>query len=386
MKVTALKLRDSNFGDQWNTELEDHWEYADFLEKDDWRKNWISFDCLCYDVTTDTVFAGITSFDADIFWGWNRKEQKWVDAGYARIRNPYDAKFHRSLVRDSRNGCMYAAQALLHDIDRFWEAPGASFVKYNPSSGDIAKLAIPMPHVYIQSVVLDESRDMLYGQTFTPENLVSYNIKTGESRWIGPTGCGFAMAQGENITMDDNGCIWGAWQVTRAWQSQAGVDSHRLYKYDPEGGRISYLNKGLPNPNSTHGHMKPEGFFNLNTGCLYVSGGSGILYRVDPKTGDATLLFQPIGDEGRRRRSRLASMTLAPDGFAYGVVGRDGECEVMKFNPKDESYELLGALKDSDSGVPAWQIHDICAAPDGTLYAAENDNPGRSSYLWEISL
>ena len=384
MKVKAIKLRDRDFGDQWEKETEDRWNYADYLNDERWRKDWISFVSLCHDPVTDTVFCGIASFNADIFWGWNRKEEKWVDTGYARVSDPYDAKFHRSLARHSGDGCLYAAQALYHDIDRFWDAPGASIVKYNPVTGDIAKLGIPMPHVYIQSIVLDESRDLVYGQTFTPENLVSYNLKTGESRWIGPTGSGLGIAQGENIVLDDQGCVWGGWDVARAWQSAPGVDCHRLYKYDPNSGRINYLVKGLPKSDGAYGHAKPEGFFNFGTGGLYVSGGSGALYRVDPETGDAEFLFQAVGDEDRGRRSRLASLEMGPDGFAYGVTGRDGECEILRFNPQDESYELLGPLKDSESGVAAWQAHDVCVTPDGTLYAGENDYPRRSGYLWEV--
>ena len=386
MHVTALKLRDRDFGDQWQTQTEDRWDYADFLKDDGWRKDWISFDCLCHDPATDAVFAGITSFDADIFWGWNREAREWVDAGYARVRDPYDAKFHRALVRRSGDGCLYAAQALLHDVDCFWEAPGASIVRYNPVTGDIAKLGTPMPHVYIQAIILNESRDMIYGQTFTPENLVSYNLKTGESRWIGPTGSGLAMAQGENIVLDDDGCVWGAWNVTRAWQSDPGVDSHRFYKYDPRTDKIEYMDKGLPLPDGSYGYAKPEAFFNLGAGCLYVSGGGGALYRVDPRTGDAEFLFQAVGDEGRGRRSRLAAMSPAPDGSAYAVTGRDGECEVLRFSLKDETYELLGPLEDSETGVAAWQIHDVCVTPDGTIYAGENDNPYRSGYLWEAAL
>lgn len=386
MRIKAIKLRDEHFGNQWANETEDRWEYADFLKNKKWRRGWISFDCLCHEPGTDTVFAGITSFDADIFWGWNRKTSEWFDPGYARIRDPYDAKFHRSLVRDSRDGCLYAAQALLHDVDRFMEAPGASIVRYNPATNEIAKLAIPMPHIYIQALVLDEARDTLYGQTFTPENLVSYNLQTGESRWIGPTGSGMDMAQGENICLDDAGGVWGAWTLTRAWQSSPGVDRHRFYRYDPVSGKIDYLNKGLPKRDGSYGYAKPEGFFNFGTGCLYVSGGGGALYRVDPKTGDAEFLFQAISDEGRGRRSRLAAMQMAPDGFAYGVTGRDGDCEILRFDPRSENYELIGALQDTDTGIAAWQIHDICVTPDGVLYAGENDNPYRSSYLWEVEL
>jgi hypothetical protein len=385
MKITALKLKDRSFHN-WHSEVEDHWDYADMLSHEEWRKDWISFDCLCYDEPTDTVFAGITSFNADIFWGWNRREKKWVDTGYKRIANPYDAKFHRSLVRSSRDGCLYGAQALLHDVDRFNEAPGASIVKYDPVTGEIVKLGIVEPHLYIQAIVLDEERGMVYGQTFTPEFLVSYALETGGSRLIGPISSGLGTAQGENMALDDDARVWGAWSVTRAWQSAPGVDAHRLFRYDPEEQRIHYLDKGLPHPDGSYGYAKPEGFFNLGTGCLYVSGGGGALYRVDTKSGDAEFLFQAVGDEGRGRRSRMAAMCKGPDGFAYAVTGRDGACEVLRFNPKDESYALLGSLRDSETGEPAWQIHDVCMTGDGMLYAGENDNPYRSGYLWEIKL
>ena len=67
------------------------------------------------------------------------------------------------------------------------------------------------------------------------------------------------------------------------------------------------------------------------------------------------------------------------------MTGRDGKCELMRFDPNTEQYELLGEIVDTD-GVACWQVHHIIALPDGTFYAAENDNPHRSSYLWEIKL
>jgi hypothetical protein len=386
MRIRALKLRDRDFGDAWSTEVEDRWDYDDFLADPAWRRDWISFDSLCHDPVRDIVFAGITSFDADILWGWDRRREQWVDAGYARVRDPYDAKFHRSLVRDSRDGCLYAAPALLHDVDRYLLAPGAAIIRYDPASGDIAKLAVPMPHAYVQAIVLDEAHDVIYGQTFSPEWLFSFHLRTRECRCLGPIGSGLGIAQGENLCLDDQGGVWGSWMVTRAWQSQVGVDAHRLFRYDSAADRIAYLTRGLPRPDGGHGYVKPEGFFNLGNGRLYVSGGSGALYRVDPASGEAEFLFQAVGPEGRGRRSRLAAMALAPDGCAYGVTGRDGECEVLRFDPADESHELLGALRDSQTGEPAWQAHDVCVTPGGVLYVAENDNPRRSGYLWEVTL
>ena len=77
-------------------------------------------------------------------------------------------------------------------------------------------------------------------------------------------------------------------------------------------------------------------------------------------------------------------MTTGPDGLAYGITGRAGNCQLLRFEPKTEKYELLDTLVDGD-GENCWQVHDLCFAADGTLYACENDNPHRSSYVWEVS-
>ncbi len=376
--VKAFKLKNYTF-DNYQTQVEDHWNYGDFLANDNWRKGWISFDSLYYYKEMDTVFAGITSFDADIFWGFDRKKENFTSTGYNQIADSFDAKFHRSLVE--YDGCLYGAIALLHDVDNFWEAPGGAIVKYDPRKGIIEKIGIPIPHVYIQSIVLDERRGIIYGQTFTPERFFSFDLKTRKGKDLGPIGSGMAMAQSENLVLDDAGRVWGSWNVTRAWQSQPGVDSSRLFRYDPHAGKIEFLKTGLPRPDGTYGFSKAESFFNFGTGCLYASGASGSLYRVDPKTGKAEYLFTPIPGW----RSRLASMALAPDGFAYGITGRDGQCELLRFDPRNEKYELLGKIKD-ENGEPCWQVHDIVALPDGTLFAGENDVPYRSGYLWECRL
>jgi hypothetical protein len=61
-----------------------------------------------------------------------------------------------------------------------------------------------------------------------------------------------------------------------------------------------------------------------------------------------------------------------------------GNCEVIRFDLKTYRYELLGPV--ADEVTSCWQIHDIAVGPGGTIYACENDNPYRSSYLWEIVL
>lgn len=379
MRIRALKLRDVNYGNQWFDEVEDRWEYGDFLKNEAWRRGWISFDSLLHNPEDDRVYLGITSFDADIFRAYDRKKGEFVDLGYSRVADPFDAKFHRSLVKWKQDGCLYGAIALLHDIDRYWQAPGGAIVRYDPRSGRVEKIGIPLPHMYIQSICLDQGRGVIYGFTFTPERMFRFNLTDGRADDLGPISSGMGMAQGENIELDNEGCAWCGWSVTRAWQNASGVDSHRLCKFDPKTDRIRYFDAGLPNPDGGYGYARVEGLFNLR-GRLYASGANGSIYRVDTETGTGTCLGTPIQD----RRSRLTTLRLGPDGAAYGVTGRDGQCEVIRFDPETEKYELIGSVADGD--LRCWQVHDVAVTPDGTIYAGENDTPYRSGYLWEIKI
>ena len=382
MKVKSLKLRDVKYGNQWAEEIEDHWNYEDFKSNPAWRQGWISFDSAFYNAEDDRVYLGITSFDADIFRAYDRNSREFLDLGYSRIADPYDAKFHRSLVKYEADGCLYGAIALLHDSDRQWEAPGGAIIRYDPKTGALERRATPLPHVYIQAIAIDQQRGFLYCQCFPPEYLIRYDLNSGEVKNLGLIGTGIAgMAQGENVVLDDDGNLWGPWCITRAWQNQPGPDANRIFRVPAGGENIEFLKTGLPKRDSSYGYEKMESLFNLGDGHMYASGANGSLYHIDRETGQATYLFTPVAD----RRSRLTSLVLGLDGCAYGVTGRDGKCEFLRFDFKNTKYDLLGPVVD-EQGEPCWQVHDICIANDGTFYACENDNPHRSSYLWEITL
>jgi len=380
-QVCAIKLRNHHFGNEWFDRVEDRWNYVDFLANVNWRKNWISFDGTVYCAETDRVYCGITSFDADIFKAYDRKQKRFVDLGFSRAANSYDAKFHRAMAPTKDGKTIYTATALLHDIDRYRDAPGGGIFMYDIATEQIKKLGIPIPHDYIQSIVLDEKRDVIYCAHFTPEYFSIFDLQTRQTRNVGLLGNGFAMAQGENIILDDEGCAWSGWAATRAWQENCGADSHRLCKYDPSAERIIFYDRGLPRKDGARGTAKLEGLFNFGTGCLYASGDNGSLYRIDTRSGQAVYLGTPI----RKNRSRLASMVKHPDGYAYGIVGRDGHCRLLRFDPRNDNYEV-GDMVIDEEGIAMWQCHDITCTPDGVLYAGENDNPYRSSYLWEIKI
>lgn len=381
MKVKSLKLHDEQYGNQWFDEVEDRWNYDDFLKNDAWRKGWISFDCSLYGETDDRVYLGVTSFDADIFKAYDRRQGRFIDLGYANIADPFDAKFHRSLEMDD-DGSIYAAIALLHDVDDYFNAPGGAIIKYHPKTGDLTKLGIPKPRAYIQSIALDSKRRLVHCLQFAPETLTTFNLVTGEVVDLGMIGTGYGgMAQGENVVLDDDGRLWCNWSLTRAWQSDPGVDAVRICRYDPDAADMTFFKTGLPMPDGSHGFAKPEAYFNFHDGFIHASGANGALYRIDAETGKAELRCQPVTD----RRSRLAALTLGEDGAAYGVVGRDGQCEFARFDLKSGECEKLGPMEDED-GAKLWQCHHVCVAKDGTFYVCENDNPYRSGYLWEVSL
>lgn len=382
MRIRSLRLQDVHFADRWPREVEHRWLYDDFLAHEDWRQGWISFDCALYRHEDDRVYLGITSFDSGgIFKAFDRKTDQFVDLGYHRVAEPFDAKFHRSLVA-GRDGCLYAAPALLHCPDKHLQAPGAAIVKYDPANGNVEKLGVPLPHVYVQSLVIDAQRARLYLLCFAPEYLASYDLDSGQARILGLLGSGYGgIAQGENIVLDDDGCAWTAWSLTRAWQNEPGADAARLAKYDPREDRIVFFQKGLPLPDGRHGYAKPEGLFNLGDGCVYASGANGSLYRVNPADGEAEFLFTPTPE----RRSRLASLVKTEEGIAYGVTGRDGNCELLRVYYREGKFEKLGRIVD-EKGEPMYQCHHVVATGDGVLYACENDNPRRSGYLWEIVL
>ena len=379
MKTTALKIKDRHFSN-WHTEVENRWNYDDLRRDRAWREDWISFDCCLLVEKENAIYCGLTCLDGDIFWVFDRNSREFKSCGYKRLNTTFDAKFHRSLLQRKKDGCLYAATALLHDIDRYWEAAGGAIVRYDLANRKLEQIAVPIPHLYIQMLCLDEQREMLYGITFTPERMFSYDLNSQEARDLGPISSGFEFTQGQNIELDDEGCVWSAWSVTRAWQTDPGPDSKRLCKYDPRSQSMVFYNTGLPEPGRNCHNVRLDGLFNFGTGDMFASGGNGSIYRIETATGKADYLGTPIQD----RASRLSSMKLAADGAAYGVVGMEGDCELLRFHPQTGKYELLGSV--TDKADRCWQVHDIAIAPDSTIYACENDNPSRSSYLWEIVL
>lgn len=377
MHVTIHKLKDARFSD-YHSGAAGGWNYADLVDGShpNWFHDWISFDCLLIDEPQQTVWCGLTSLDSDIAYAFDRKRGEFRSLQYPHVGNRYDAKFHRSLLFD-RAGKIWAATAMLHDVDRYFDAPGGALVEIDPETGSVRVVCRPLPHVYIQSIAYDAILNVLYGATFTPERLFCYHLADGRVVDLGPLGSGMALAQGENLVIDRQGTCWGAWGVTRAWAYERGPDEFRLWRYNPDRGRIEFLPQGLP-------RLEGAGTAHLDGACLgpegaiYLGSKEGLLCRVEPESGAVTVLGKPA--PGRR----LAALAVGPDERLYGCVGSEGHTSLFSYDPRRDRLCDLGQIVASDSGEAAWQMHCLAIAADGTLFAGENDVPHRSGYLWEI--
>ncbi|MEO6981762.1 MAG: hypothetical protein ABI072_01440, partial [Edaphobacter sp.] len=112
MKVEALKLKDRHFSN-WHSEVENRWDYDDLRRDPGWLHDWISFDCCLFLPEQNRLYCGLTCLDGDIFWAFDRGSRSFINCGYKAINNGFDAKFHRSLLQRKKDGCVYAATALL---------------------------------------------------------------------------------------------------------------------------------------------------------------------------------------------------------------------------------------------------------------------------------
>lgn len=374
----ALKLKDARFTNFFQ-DVAGRWNYTDFVgtTAPKWRDGWISFDCVLADDDRDVIWCGLTNFAGDIFYKFDRSQGVFTSMNFAAIGDRHDAKFHRSLTRGPA-GELWAATALLHDVDRYMQAPGGALVRIDPATERIEIVARPFPHVYIQSITIDQERGLLYGQTFTPEFLFVFDLETHKTTCLGAIGSGIAMGQSETLRIDRRGTLWGTWSVTRAWLTSPGQDQFRLWRYHPDQGQIEFLDYGLPAIGNDDGYAHGDGVHTGPDGAVYMGTAQGVLCRIDPDTHTV----QALGKPGPHQR--LAGMANGVDAKLYGTAGRDGDSILFRYDPDNEALEDLGSIYDATTQQRPYQIHDLTCTADGTLYAGENDNPYRSGYLWEL--
>jgi hypothetical protein len=206
-----------------------------------WRKDWISFDSCLFVPDQNRLYIGLTSIEGDIFWYFDRATRAFVSCGYKKLNKPFDAKFHRSLLQRKKDGCLYGATRPPARHRQVLGSTRRGHRSLRSTVHEVRKHCCAIASYLYPGICLDPNLDVIYGIAAVPERMFSYDLNTGASRDLGPTSSGMEFVQAQNIELDDDGCAWSAWSITRAWQNSPGPDSKRLCKYDPKQGKIIYF-------------------------------------------------------------------------------------------------------------------------------------------------
>ncbi len=373
ISVKAYPLEKFDFYN-WDTEITPSWDYETWLTKPMYREKWISFDCLAFDEERNRIYCGLARFNGDILYAFDLDKKIFYSLGYSKVADKYDAKFHKSLEIDE-DGKLYGAIAAYHDINLQREAVGGAIICYDPKMDSFSKLCIPFQSAYIQSIALDRKRHVIYGFTLYPEIFFSYDIANNKLKTIGLIGSGFEMCQPHNPVIDADGNVWGTWGRTRAWHDYPGDKSLRLFKYCPEEDRMSWLPTGVYNKQFNRNEPINSAILGPDKN-IYIGTKYGYLVRMNPKTAEVEFIAQPCNDK------RLAAIAFGSDELLYGVGG-EGRAQLFTFDILKNQLRNLGYLYDEELQTYAGKIHHIVVIDDKTIYAGENDNWARTSYLWE---
>lgn len=378
LTIRAHAIWDERF-DNWESEVRDRWVYDDFLRDARYAEKWISITSLAYHRGTDAVFCGVGSFRGELLWKFDRKTQRFSPAGYRAVGGAFDAKFHRSL--EICGDSLYGGTALFHDADKQFEAEGGRLVRYDIPTGAFETLAIPVERIYIQSIAMDRRRGILYGFGGFPEVFWRYDLASGQARFIAYLGSGFECGQAHCPVLDDAGRVWGTYGILRAFAYSTGPDSIRLFHYDPDADRMAFLPHGLVKT-CREDKARVDTALNIGDGFLYFGTEAGALERLDPATGEATLLAVPSTNGS----GRLAGLCYRPqDGLLWGATGDNGQTELFAYDPRADKLMLMRPFADAKGERPE-KIHQMICTDDGTLYAGENDNETRAGYLWSCEI
>ena len=398
--ITAYRLRDITLAG-WHEKIAGRWHYRDLVADENWYHGWISFDALCWDERAGVLYCGLNSLDGDLLYRFDPSDGSFAGLNTQRWADRFDSKIHRTLLQNPHDGCLYFGTSLLHDADQQREAPGGKLVKYDPTRDRYEVLGIPEPHLYLQSIAADWGRGILYGFTYPAEFVVRFDLATGQAKRLAYVGNATMFAQPHNAVVDDQGRLWGTYAETRAWDEKPSPHPVRLFCYDPDDDAFTWFDHGLSRRDDSQAmlsappprfatpeqldetrHREDYGFCDAMAyaGGRYIYAGTvtGVLCRIDTTNGKVQRLahVMPAG--------RLPAIGIR-DNVLYAAGGMKGQTQAVRWDMSGGAIQDLPDIVDAQTGERPARIHELAVDGDGTVYLAENDNHGRSSWLWRAA-
>ncbi|NQT02250.1 MAG: hypothetical protein HQ580_09515 [Planctomycetes bacterium] len=373
IKVKARILREMK--DNSNVRLANNFtSFDEYFMHEDLRKNFIGFTTVLYNPNDRLLYCGIASYENDIFYSFNPKTKKFKSLKYNRAKGAekYDVKVHRSLCLDV-DCIIYGATACLHGVPEYWQAPGGKIFKYDPKTNKLEIIAIPLPHLYIQTIVMDTERKIIYGCTYPQWHLFRYDIRTNRTKDLGPT-----LHAPHRPVIDNGGNLWSYYRSL----SPVCNPGLELLKYNPNKDKVYYG----PWPKSCQLIRKGVDDMLLGPdGNIYIGSVSGELMRFNPKDLEMEYLGKPF--HSTRMDLKFGSdglLYIATGSGKYEEGGKEGtDTAIFTYDVKKEKFEFYGYIYDKERKEGCVMVHDIALTSDGIIYVAESDNHARTCYLWE---
>jgi streptogramin lyase len=370
-RVSAHRLKECQISaEKWN-----HFTTSalteDWMRDETFREKWISPTSLLYHPRDGLVYVGLTALNGDIFYAFDPKSGAWESLRYPAHQDRYATKIHQSLQMDD-DGRIYGAVATLSDVDIWPFAPGGQLFRFDPKTRTYEFLGIPIPHDYIQGIILDRRRGILYGDTFPGRKLFRYDIVSGKARELTMLG----GVSTEHLALDSDGGVWHHYELAQ-WSGRCP-----LLRYDPDSDQVKSFNLDLPDlgATATRGSSQMDTALTTGDGTLYMGTASGALVRLDHRGPQVTYLGKPLP------APRLKGLLEGPDGILYGVGGAKYDTRLFTYDRTTGLFRDLGPIMDSQDGTRCWLAHDLCMVNDKTLIVAECDNHERASFVYKVTL
>ncbi|NMA19692.1 MAG: PQQ-like beta-propeller repeat protein [Lentisphaerae bacterium] len=341
--------------------------YREFTSHPDWKRNLISFTSLQYHAKRNSVFCGLTAFDNDLMYEFSLADKTFRSLNFADYAEKFEIKIHRSLHL-CKDGSLIGATACLHREDQMKEGRGGRIFRYDPDQDHYDFLGIPFEHNYIQTITVDEERQLVYGFTYPIFAFFVFSLQQRKLLRLDYMG-----SIPHIVSLDRAGRFWATWNCR----------THNLFCYDPEQDDIRFFYHALPQTVQSCNLMYPgagpiDSMILGNDGMLYIGEAAGNLDRLDPTTGQVVDLGQPVPGE-----TRIPALALGNNGTIYGIAGFLEKCHMFAYNPVEEKFTILGHIHDEKSGIPLFIGHDITLIDEHRAFVGETDTANRAGYLWE---
>lgn len=167
--------------------------------------------------------------------------------------------------------------------------------------------------------------------------------------------------------------MWGTYGIRNGWSYTANLYPVRPFVYDPDPGQILWL-ESCCLPRGSAADDPGNDALAAWGDWVYVADKAANLSRIHVETFQVEYMgcISPHG--------RLPSLICAEDAL-WGMTGDRGVVHLVRVT--GTRVQLVGEVVAEDGERPE-RLHDMTYAGNGRFFGSENDNHGRSSYLWEI--